>query len=75
MLVLFLAPITSSSQIHTTILSMNKIVHELVALELLIALLESPTDDSVEVGFGFDTQRGSILQDICPRGLPVTGAE
>ncbi|KAL1824990.1 hypothetical protein ACET3Z_011768 [Daucus carota] len=47
----------------------QQIVHELVALELLTTLLENPTDDSVEVAVGFVTQCGSILQDLCPRGL------
>ncbi|XP_047317892.1 pre-mRNA-splicing factor CWC22 homolog [Impatiens glandulifera] len=47
----------------------QQIVHELIALELLTLLLEKPTDDSVEVAVGFITECGSILQDLCPRGL------
>ncbi|KAI5674086.1 hypothetical protein M9H77_14450 [Catharanthus roseus] len=47
----------------------QQVVHELIALELLTILLENPTDDSVEVAVGFVTECGSILQDLCPRGL------
>ncbi|KAI5680737.1 hypothetical protein M9H77_01964 [Catharanthus roseus] len=47
----------------------QQVVHELIALELLTVLLENPTDDSVEVAAGFVTECGSILQDLCPRGL------
>lgn len=47
----------------------QQVVHELVALELLTLLLDKPTDDSVEVAVGFVTECGSILQDLCPRGL------
>ncbi|KAA8549549.1 hypothetical protein F0562_001433 [Nyssa sinensis] len=47
----------------------QQVVHELLALELLTLLLDRPTDDSVEVAVGFVTECGSILQDLCPRGL------
>ncbi|KAF7154493.1 hypothetical protein RHSIM_Rhsim01G0190300 [Rhododendron simsii] len=47
----------------------QQVVHELVALELLTLLLDKPTDDSVEVAVGFVTECGSILEDLCPRGL------
>ncbi|XP_074375336.1 pre-mRNA-splicing factor cwc22-like [Apium graveolens] len=47
----------------------QRVVYELVALELLTMLLENPSDDSVEVAVGFVTECGSILQDVCPRGL------
>ncbi|KAI8573158.1 hypothetical protein RHMOL_Rhmol01G0256900 [Rhododendron molle] len=47
----------------------QQVLHELVALELLTLLLDKPTDDSVEVAVGFVTECGSILQDLCSRGL------
>ena len=47
----------------------QEVVHELVALELLTLLLDKPTVDSVEVAVGFVIECGSILQDLCPRGL------
>nr|GMD19451.1 pre-mRNA-splicing factor CWC22 homolog [Ipomoea batatas] len=46
-----------------------KVVHELIALELLAVLLENPSDDSVEVAVGFVTECGSMLQDLTPRGF------
>nr|GEW00564.1 pre-mRNA-splicing factor CWC22 homolog [Tanacetum cinerariifolium] len=50
----------------------NKVIDELIALELLTTLLENPTDDSVEVAVGFITECGSILQDLSPKGLHET---
>lgn len=47
----------------------QRVAHEIMALELLTVLLEIPTDDSVEVAVGFVTECGSILQDLCPKGL------
>ncbi|KAL3641570.1 hypothetical protein CASFOL_012385 [Castilleja foliolosa] len=47
----------------------QRVVHELIALELLTLLLEKPTDDSVEVAVGFVTECGSLLQDLSARGL------
>nr|GLL31797.1 pre-mRNA-splicing factor CWC22 homolog [Ipomoea trifida] len=45
----------------------QKVIHELIALELLAVLLENPSDDSVEVAVGFVTECGSMLQDLTPR--------
>lgn len=47
----------------------QQVVHELLALELLVILLENATDDSVEVAISFVTECGSMLQDVCSRGL------
>nr|GEV09286.1 hypothetical protein [Tanacetum cinerariifolium] len=47
----------------------QQVVHELFALDLLVMLLEYPTDDSVEVTFSFVTKCRSMLQDVCSRGL------
>nr|KAJ0223965.1 hypothetical protein LSAT_V11C200080880 [Lactuca sativa] len=47
----------------------DKVVHELIALELLTILLENPTDDSVEVVIGFVTECGSILRDLSPKAF------
>ncbi|KAK1396760.1 MI domain-containing protein [Heracleum sosnowskyi] len=47
----------------------QQVVYQLVALELITTLLEDSSDDSVEVAVGFVTECGSILQDLCPRGL------
>lgn len=45
--------------------------HEVLALEILTLLLETPTDDSVEVAVGFLKECGQKLTEVTPRG--VTG--
>nr|GEY17470.1 pre-mRNA-splicing factor CWC22 homolog [Tanacetum cinerariifolium] len=47
----------------------QQVVHELLALELLVMLLENPTVDSVEVTLSFVTKCGSMLQGVCSCGL------
>ncbi|VEL10097.1 unnamed protein product [Protopolystoma xenopodis] len=47
----------------------QKVAHELVVLELLTLLLESPTDDGIEVAVAVLKEAGSILQQLVPRGL------
>ncbi|CAH9123844.1 unnamed protein product [Cuscuta epithymum] len=47
----------------------QQVVHEVIALELVSALLENPSVDSVEVAVGFVTECGSILQNLTPHGL------
>ncbi|KAF6166553.1 hypothetical protein GIB67_005415 [Kingdonia uniflora] len=47
----------------------QQVAHEIVALELLMTLLENPTDDSVEVAVGFTKECGSLLQDLSPKAL------
>lgn len=42
---------------------------EVLALELLVLLLEEPTDDSVEVAVGFTKECGALLQEVSPTGL------
>ena len=45
----------------------QQVLHELVALELLMLLLEDPSDDSVEVGVGFIKVKG-----VCGGHVVVT---
>lgn len=45
------------------------VVHELLALELLMVILENPTNDSVEVAVSFIKTIGATLQEISPKGL------
>lgn len=45
------------------------VVHEVLALELLILLLEAPSEDSVEVASEFTKEVGAYLQDVAPQGL------
>ena len=44
-------------------------MHELLALELLMVILENPTNDSVEVAVSFIKTIGATLQEISPQGL------
>lgn len=45
------------------------VVHELMALELLMVILENPTNDSIEVAVSFIKTIGATLQEISPQGL------
>eukprot|EP00808_Paulinella_micropora_P020445 g29735.t1 len=47
----------------------QQMAHELLALQLLTLLLETPTDDSVEVAVDFVKECGQILTDISPKGI------
>lgn len=43
--------------------------HEVLALEILTLLLETPSDDSVEVAIGFLKECGQKLTELTPRGI------
>ncbi|XP_060589870.1 pre-mRNA-splicing factor CWC22 homolog [Ruditapes philippinarum] len=47
----------------------QQVAHEVLALEVLTLLLETPTDDSVEVSIGFLKECGQKLTDVSPRGI------
>eukprot|EP00357_Protocruzia_adherens_P001393 CAMPEP_0115004928 /NCGR_PEP_ID=MMETSP0216-20121206/19549_1 /TAXON_ID=223996 /ORGANISM="Protocruzia adherens, Strain Boccale" /LENGTH=935 /DNA_ID=CAMNT_0002371119 /DNA_START=97 /DNA_END=2905 /DNA_ORIENTATION=- len=47
----------------------QKVVHELLALEILALLLEKPTDDSIEIACDFMTECGQVLADLTPVGV------
>eukprot|EP01103_Thecamoeba_quadrilineata_P014609 TRINITY_DN4399_c0_g1_i1.p1 TRINITY_DN4399_c0_g1~~TRINITY_DN4399_c0_g1_i1.p1 ORF type:complete len:785 (-),score=211.07 TRINITY_DN4399_c0_g1_i1:109-2463(-) len=42
---------------------------EIIALQLLTLLVESPTDDSVEVAVGFIKECGRVLSELAPQGF------
>lgn len=46
----------------------QRVVHELVPLQILMLLLERPTDDSVEIAVGFIRECGQYLTDVSPKG-------
>ena len=48
---------------------MSTQAHEIVALEILTLLLETPTNDSVEVAVGFLKESGQKLTEVSPRGI------
>ncbi|KAK6046762.1 MIF4G domain protein [Cooperia oncophora] len=43
--------------------------HEVLALEIMILMMETPTDDSVEVSIAFIKECGSKLLEVSPRAL------
>lgn len=45
------------------------VAHELLALELLMVILEKPTNDSIEVAVDFTKEIGATLQELSPQGL------
>ncbi|GIL77926.1 hypothetical protein Vretimale_6540 [Volvox reticuliferus] len=45
------------------------VAHEVLALEVLILLLEVPSEDSVEMAVDFVREVGAHLQDVAPQGL------
>ena len=47
----------------------QQIVHEILALELLALLLETPTEDSVEIASDFMIECGQVLSEISPAGV------
>ena len=49
--------------------SRRQVVHEVLPLEVLMLLLETPSNDGVEVAVGFVTEVGALLQDLTPGGL------
>lgn len=47
----------------------QQVAHEVLALEILTLLLETPTDDSVEVAINFLKECGQKLTEVSPRGI------
>ncbi|GAB4823495.1 hypothetical protein N2152v2_010541 [Parachlorella kessleri] len=50
-------------------LTNQQVVAEGLALEIMLLLLENPSDDSVEVAAQFVQEVGALLEDIAPQGL------
>ena len=47
----------------------HRVAHEILALQMLMLLLENPTDDSVEIAAVFSTECGACLLELSPQGL------
>lgn len=46
----------------------NQVVaHEIIALQILVLLLERPTDDSIEIAIGFTREVGAFLAENSPK--------
>ncbi|KAI9446805.1 armadillo-type protein [Lactarius indigo] len=43
------------------------VAHELIALQILVLLLERPTDDSIEIAVGLTREVGAFLQENSPK--------
>lgn len=41
--------------------------HEIIALQILVLLLERPTDDSIEIAVGFMREVGAYLSENAPK--------
>lgn len=50
-------------------LTNQQVVHELLALEILTLLLETPTEDSIELGVAFTKEVGVKLTETASRGV------
>ncbi|XP_011706955.1 PREDICTED: pre-mRNA-splicing factor CWC22 homolog, partial [Wasmannia auropunctata] len=58
-----------SSGIFIAHLVNQRVAHEIIALEILTLLLETSTDDSVEVAIGFLKECGMKLTEVSRRGI------
>ena len=47
----------------------QQVAHEVLSLEILTLLLQTPTDDSVEVAISFLKECGQKLTEVSPRGI------
>ncbi|VDL73794.1 unnamed protein product [Nippostrongylus brasiliensis] len=47
----------------------QRVAHEVLALEIMILMMETPTDDSVEVSIAFLKECGAKLMEVSPRAL------
>ena len=45
----------------------QQVAHEIIALQILVLLLERPTDDSIEIAVGFTREVGAFLQENSPK--------
>ncbi|KAL1123774.1 hypothetical protein AAG570_001547 [Ranatra chinensis] len=60
--------ITTSASTFIAHLVNQRVVHEIVALEMLTLLVENPTDDSVEIAVSFLKECGQKLAEVSVRG-------
>ncbi|KAN0066118.1 pre-mRNA-splicing factor cwc22 [Thecaphora frezii] len=60
-------PVCNSTAMFIAHLVNQRVAHELLALEILVLLLEKPTDDSVEIAVGFMREVGAFLAEEAPK--------
>lgn len=49
-------------------LANQRVAHEILVLEMLILLMEQPTDDSIEVAITLLKECGEMLTKVTPKG-------
>ena len=62
-------PVCLSSSRFIAHLVNQRVAHEILALEILTLLVESPTDDSVEVAIAFLKECGMKLTEVSSKGI------
>ncbi len=60
-------PVCHATSTFIAHLCNQSVAHEIVALQILVLLLEKPTDDSVEIAVGFMREVGAFLADTSPK--------
>ncbi|KAK0556306.1 pre-mRNA-splicing factor cwc22 [Tilletia horrida] len=60
-------PVCYSTILFIAHLVNQRVLHEILALEILLLLLEKPTDDSVELAVGFMREAGAFLAEEAPK--------
>jgi pre-mRNA-splicing factor CWC22 len=64
-------PVCSAALRFLAHLINQQVAHEVLALEVATLLLESPTDDGVEMAVEFVREVGALLHDLSPQGLAL----
>ena len=62
-------PLCLASTMFLAHLVNHRVAHEIIVLQILTLLLETPTEDSVEVSVGFVRECGAFLVENAPRAL------
>lgn len=60
-------PVCNATIIFLAHLVNQRVAHEVLALEILVVLLEKPSDDSVELAVGFMREVGAFLTEESPK--------
>jgi pre-mRNA-splicing factor CWC22 len=64
---LFLQPTMTATTTFIAHLCNQQVAHEILALQILVLLLETPTDDSVEIAVSFMREVGAFLAETSPK--------
>ena len=53
----------------------QQVAHETIAIQILILLLECPTDNSIEIAVGFTGEAGEFLQENPPKANATASSD